>query len=206
MATAKDPTGIVPPKEIDKPTRKLCSFSDCESESRARGFCSLHYQRYMLGLPMDKPRRSGDLRARFWERVKKTETCWLWTGMKNEKGYGEIRIKYRTVFAHRLSFALHFGETPEGLCVLHRCDQPSCVRPDHLFLGTRKQNRADCLSKNRHSKGENSGVSKLTSQQILEIRALRLKNVRIVEIAKKFGIGNSQVSRIAKRTTWTHLK
>jgi len=98
---------------------------------------------------MPKPRKT--LSEFFWARVNKSDGCWEWTGRKMYFGYGSIRL-YRNapqISSHRASWQIHFGEIPEGLCVLHRCDNPSCVRPDHLFLGTIQDNNMDAKQKGR---------------------------------------------------------
>lgn len=100
------------------------------------------------------------LTDRFWEKVEKTPGCWLWTGSCTEKGYGSIGSGGRDgshLIASRVSWELYFGPIPAGLWVLHRCDDPACVRPDHLFLGTAADNTADMVSKGRHAHGQTSG-------------------------------------------------
>lgn len=89
---------------------------------------------------------------RFWAMVEKTENCWLWTGSVNRKGYGQIsqnRRGLRPLQAHRLSYEIHFGEIPTGLLICHRCDNPSCVRPEHLFAASPKENTDDMVQKER---------------------------------------------------------
>lgn len=113
------------------------------SRLRKRGF-------QLKIMPFHHPRSVVD---RLWEKVIKGEGCWLWTGAKSEKGYGNIfkkRGNGRTaVMVHRVSYEIHFGEIPEGLFVLHRCDVPACVNPSHLFLGTAQDNVDDMIAKGR---------------------------------------------------------
>jgi hypothetical protein len=87
---------------------------------------------------------------RFWAKVQKTEGCWIWCGGQDKNGYGIIRAGQR---AHRRSWELHFGPVPKNLWILHHCDNPSCVRPDHLWLGTVTDNNADMIAKGRHRHG-----------------------------------------------------
>lgn len=89
---------------------------------------------------------------RFWLKVKRTRGCWIWTGSVNAKGYGQMsqgRRGLRPLQTHRVSWQLHYGQIPDGLLVLHSCDNPRCVRPDHLFLGTAADNTADMVAKER---------------------------------------------------------
>jgi hypothetical protein len=107
---------------------------------------------------MTQPKRKGfpptPIEKRFWPKVRKTETCWLWTGTKNERGYGfTTYTDGRNAKAHRVAWELTNGPIPEGLWVLHRCDVPSCVRPDHLFLGDAKENTRDMHAKGRARNG-----------------------------------------------------
>lgn len=100
--------------------------------------------------------RAMPIGVRFWRHVVKTADCWNWIGAKNKQGYGHFTIRARPgltcehTSAHRFVWSLERGEIPPGLCVLHRCDNPSCVRPDHLFLGTVNDNNQDAKVKSRH--------------------------------------------------------
>ncbi len=87
---------------------------------------------------------------RFWGKVLRTGDCWLWVGARNPKDYGKLGLYGKTLASHRVSYELSFGPIPDGLAVLHKCDNPPCVRPDHLFLGTLKDNSQDCLAKGRN--------------------------------------------------------
>jgi hypothetical protein len=112
--------------------------------------------------------------------------CWLWTGTWDENGYGKM-IGGR---AHRISYAMHVGPIPAGLCVLHRCDTPACVNPAHLWLGTHLENMADMGRKGR------SRCKKLNATQVLEIRDSR---ETLVTLAEKFGVTFGMISHIRRR-------
>lgn len=128
--------------------------------------------------------------------------CWLWIGNINPNGYGKVWIKPRHHGAHRVMWEQHNGKIPNGLWVLHRCDTPLCVNPNHLFLGTFADNLADRMCKSRTAKGERAGKSKLTQAQVLQIKTEAGLHR---EIAARYGINENQVSRIKGEKTWRHL-
>jgi len=142
---------------------------------------------------------------RFWEKVNKTESCWLWTGGKSTQGYGVFRYHGPYIYSHRFSYLLKDKEYDQSLCVLHSCDKPSCVNPDHLFLGTQKENMQDKLNKNRQAKGLSiSGV--LTEEDALSIIDLYKQGNTQRYISSLFNINQSQVSKIVSGSRWGHLK
>ena len=153
-----------------------------------------------------KSRKKRPIADRFWEKVQKSDGCWLWQAGLNNSGYGWIRSGARPELAHRVSWRLTFGEIPNGLCVLHKCDVRRCVRPDHLFLGTVGDNNADCVKKHRHgygiSLGEKHGQSKLTDESVREIRASAANGSSHSGLSVKFGVAQSQISKIVRREAW----
>jgi hypothetical protein len=108
--------------------------------------------------------------------------------------------------AHRYAWELTYGPIPEGLSVLHRCDVPRCVRPDHLFLGTQADNLADMTAKGRRSAGERSGINTLTEDEVRRIRAMREDGAQLRDIAHAFGVTKQTVSRICRWELWRHVK
>lgn len=121
--------------------------------------------------------------------------CWLWTQAWTPTGYGQCHNRN----ASRVSFEAHFGEVPDGLYVLHRCDTRACVNPDHLFLGTPQDNSRDMVSKGRHA---NNCKPKLTAAQVIEIRASPGSQAAI---ARRFGVTQANVSFIKRRVTWSTI-
>lgn len=126
---------------------------------------------------------------RFWSKVDTSGECWEWTAAKRRNGYGVFRWKGKLCSTHRVSYELTFGDIPHDLCVLHRCDNRACVRPDHLFLGTFSDNMYDCARKGRILAQKNPWHwRKLTSAQVVELRRLRSEGFSYNRLAKLFGI------------------
>lgn len=145
-----------------------------------------------------------DFLKKFENNFRVTPGCWLWQRGVDKDGYGQFYAEGKNIRAHRYSYKSYFGPIPEGMCVCHRCDTPRCVNPDHLFLGTSQENTADRHAKGRTTvlNGERHGASRLKSEQVLEIRAMRGSHR---EIANKFGISATTVYRIKKLINWGHL-
>lgn len=146
----------------------------------------------------------------FWEKVYKTEKCWIWNGCRNSDGYGLLAFDRRARGAHRVSWIIHFGKIPNGMSVLHRCDNPPCIRPDHLFLGMQADNVKDCDSKGRRRyadrKGEkSSSVTPFKNADILQIRAEAAAGKRRTRIALERGVCRQSIDNIVNRKTWTHI-
>ena len=162
-----------------------------------------------LNQPGPKPRPIGE---RYWSKVQKGESCWPWRACRTKRGYGQILVGSRTdgtrhlAYAHRVAYELTVGPIPNGLCVLHTCDNPSCVNPSHLWLGTVADNNRDCNAKGRRGeepRGEKSGMAKLTEKNVLAIRLdLRTQSV----IAANYGVSRATVGYIKRRETWRHLE
>ena len=150
---------------------------------------------------------------RFWTKVTKTESCWLWTGYRDKRGYGQFVVSATprcTMLVHRYSYELAYGCIFENICVLHRCDTPPCVRPDHLFLGTRTDNSADAKQKGRLRgaitplRGEEVPSARLTVADVYAIDALK-GILPATHVGNQFHVSQNAVLCIWHRKTWKHL-
>lgn len=140
---------------------------------------------------------------RLWRKVRKTPECWNWEGYRQPDGYGMIRNGKNMQLTHRVSFEISNGEIPKGLYVLHHCDNPACVNPKHLFLGTQQDNVDDCRKKGRLAVGERRAKGKLTAANVKEIRSSTASQ-RI--LAKQYGVHNSIISLVVNRKSWKHVQ
>lgn len=133
--------------------------------------------------------------------------CWKWIGVK-ARGYGRISVGGRPTGAHRVAWELAHGKIPSGLFACHKCDVRDCVNPDHLFLGTAKDNSQDCLAKGRltHLVGERASRAKLSDEQVRSIRALLSAGGVQRSIAASYGVSESVVSRIKHGVNWGEVR
>jgi hypothetical protein len=176
------------------------------------------------------------LADRFWSDVDKhgptpnqslpfysgLDACWLWRGLCLSKGHGHLSFNGSRNYAHRVSWILHYGEIPFGSCVLHKCDNPPCVNPKHLFLGSRADNARDAASKGRMRapkaeahwtrqfphrvlRGELHGRTRLSPSVVSEVRLLAREGLSQRAIAARFGIGRNHVFRIIHKQSWAHI-
>lgn len=148
---------------------------------------------------------------RFYKWVHKTESCWLWTGRTKSHGYAAFRINGRLWRAHRFAWTLASNQDiPAGMVICHRCDNPKCVNPEHLFLGTQADNIRDTVSKGRArgnsnpnpARGAAHGQSKLTANQVSEIRHAHENGALQVQLAAIYGVSQSTISDIVRRKKW----
>ncbi len=195
--------------------REIQILKDCCQEKSRKELCDLlpnrtlyaiQYKIYDLKLTIDK--RTWTTEQRFWYFVDKKQDneCWNWSGACDSSGYGNFRIHNKLIGAHIFSYILHFGKPSEDKpFVLHHCDNPKCVNPNCLWVGTKKDNSDDKVMKNRQTKGENVWCSKLTENQVKEIRALCIrKELTQTKIAKMFGVNPCTISNIHRNQRWKH--
>ncbi|QBG78459.1 HNH endonuclease [Gordonia phage Walrus] len=140
-----------------------------------------------------------------------TETgCWEWRGRRTSSGYGEspVRvgdIKTGEIFAHRLAYIAWNGPIPDGLLVRHQCDNPPCINPDHLLVGTHSDNTHDAVSRERHAHGESHGGAKLTETDVRELRAAHRSGSTYRELAARYGLNRYTVGRIVRGERWASV-
>lgn len=141
---------------------------------------------------------------RFWANVRAgaSDECWPWTGTCTKAGYGLLSVNGTAIYTHRLSLTLHGIQIPAGTSVLHHCDNPPCVNPAHLFLGTDADNIADKVSKRRHIHGDTHPGAKLCSDDVREIRRLLASGLGQGEIAAQYGVDPSLISNIKTGRLW----
>lgn len=162
---------------------------------------------------------TSEVLNRFWSRVdiKDSSECWNWLRLKDKDGYGRICIDSTDVRAHRLSYIIHYGEIPKGLLICHKCNNPSCCNPCHLYAGTPKENMQDCKNSGRLKSyenirkyqqthfGEKHPRAKLTENQVLKIKKLLSKGIKQGILAEKFNISRQTISNINVGNGWRHL-
>lgn len=183
---------------------QTCSVCGCDEPVKARSLCRKHYRRLLATGSTDLI-RSPTLYMTLEERIAYYSTpapngCIEWRGSKDRDGYGQINGRR----AHRAAYELINGPIPDGMVVLHSCDNPSCINPKHMKIGTQRDNVHDMLNKGRRhsSKGARNSSAKLSEKDVLAIR----NDPRILrDIAKDYGISISLASQIRLRQAWSHL-
>jgi hypothetical protein len=146
------------------------------------------------------------LKQNFDKFVNRKSDCWDWTG-RIEKGYPKLSCRkgLGANFGHRASWIIYYGEIPPGKSVLHKCDNPKCTNPDHLFLGTNADNINDMLIKQRNPKGSKVGTAKLNESNVLEIKKKLACGEKLVDIAKKYCVTIQAISMIKRNKNWKHI-
>lgn len=145
---------------------------------------------------------------RFWGKVdrKSDDECWEWTGSKLRGGYGNLRVNKHTFQVHRYSYQLHYGEIPKGMLVCHTCDNPACVNPGHLFLGSHLDNARDKVAKGRQAKEECHSKAKLTRDDVIKIREMySTGSYSMRKLCSLFGISYSDMNGIINKKYWRNV-
>lgn len=160
-----------------------------------------------MGVYPRKQISKGEFAERFWSKVDKSGDCWIWTDHYTESGYGQLKIGSKTngtrrnALAHRISYQLSKGDIPDGMFVCHTCDNPKCVRPEHLWVGTPYDNIRDMFKKGRSGVGEDAPNYKLSSKKVANIRSLNGK-MRVKEIAEKYRVCVKTIYNIINGKSW----
>jgi uncharacterized protein YerC len=144
--------------------------------------------------------------ARFWARVRQGKNCWLWQGGVNMGGYGKVRYFKRNELAHRVAYLLTYGadSIPADRHVMHRCDERLCCRPEHLSLGTPRENIEDCVRKGRNARGSRNGASRLTEAEVRAILAA-YPDRTYDALAAEYGVSKFAIGRIIRGTGWQNV-
>lgn len=195
-------------------SQKVCSVEACDRKQHARGWCHKHYCRVLRYGSPDGGFFTRDPIERFWRNVEKgaEDECWLWTGLATEDGYGRISVDGAYMGAHRFSYELHREAIPVGKQACHSCDNPPCVNPAHLWLGTQAENMRDMARKGRANLtpamvGEKHTNAKLNRDEVIAIRRLkREKGLTHAELANMYGVCFQLISKIVLRKAWTHVE
>lgn len=156
------------------------------------------------------PGKRGTLAERLDRHLDKSGECWVWQGCRIDGKYGRISKDGVRLYTHRVAWELANGPIPEGMFVLHSCDNPPCCRPVHLHLGTQLDNMRERDERGRNGgykcRGERSVKAKLTREQVLEIRARRdTERISYSRLGKEYGVGTETIAHIIQRRTWRHI-
>ena len=211
-------------KDVNFVKRKLnllCMVENCGKPHQAKGYCKRHYERLRInGSPYilkKNPWSSFDTAFEEFEShlIKKNGSdCWGWYGTKDRQGYGYFSFGNKRYKNSRFSYEYYIGEIPDGMFCCHHCDNPECSRPDHLFIGTPKDNTQDCKIKGRLNTtprrnpviGEAHGMSKLNNKKIKTIKKLFSDGMDSIQIALIFNVHASTIRRIRLNQTWKHVE
>jgi hypothetical protein len=191
-----------------------CIVEGCNKDKyHSKYYCSMHYRRLKIfGSLEDRKKSPAPLEVRFWRNVdkKSDHECWNWKLKVGSKGYANLGSggkNGKMLLAHRYSYELHKGEIPKDLYVMHMCDNPRCVNPNHLMIGTPKDNTQDALKKNRLKTGfvdgENHLLAKLNNETVKIIKSNT--ELKSVELSKMFNISPQTICDIRKGRRWKEV-
>lgn len=181
--------------------------------NRNRGLCAFprtvthRPAAFSIGVTMPNKPTIEVVKARLKSSIKiDSNGCWNWTKKLDGHGYGCAKYERKCIGTHRLSYKLFIGEIPAGMLVCHHCDNPPCCNPEHLFLGTNQDNSNDKVRKGRHTYGEDCRSTKLTKEQVMEIRGLALSGaISQGELGERFGVCQTTIYAVVSGRTWKHL-
>ena len=202
---------------------KTCAIENCGIKRKVKLYCRKHYERLKrTGDPTMMLNAAGlSLKQHIIKNIKKVKCpnlesikfhnekdlyCWEWQKGRDREAYGSIKRDRKTYRTHRKSYEVFIGEIPKGIQVNHKCDNKICCNPNHLFIGTHKDNMKDRNNKNRTAKGEDNGRAKLTENEVINIRKL-WKSTRYTqkELSARFNVSAMNVCTIVNNKTWKHI-
>lgn len=190
------------PLRASRPTTGRCVVAGCIRDQVAKERCLMHYKRWRNHGSDSVP----TLADRLWANTTKGPYCWEWNGSRRGMGYGRISVNGKSRLTHRVSWELTNGPIPEGLDVLHHCDNPPCIRPDHLFLGTDADNAADKMAKGRGNNTHSGRGQKLTWDLVASMRRDSAAGLDRRTTACTYGVSPSMVSLIVRGKSWDPRK
>lgn len=200
-----------------------CLIDGCDKTASSSGLCSMHYQRKIKrGTTAATPRKTVPIKDRLLKKVDidPSSECWNWTGSTNESGYGQVfdNDAGRSVLAHRASYQAFIGAIPDldgyhGACVCHRCDNPRCINPAHLFIGTHRDNMSDMAEKGRHRNSQKNAaynhedhpMAKLSPDVVRRLRSRRHSADEITNLAVQFWVSKTTLRDAASGKTWRNI-
>lgn len=188
-------------------TLGTCTKLNCKKSTLPnRKICPMHTAR--ISRTGNERLIQFTIKERFLMQIHLTNKnkCWEWRGYK-QKGYGRFLLNGKKILAHRASFIIFFGKIKNGMYICHKCDNPSCVNPNHLYAGTPKQNALDSLYRNRNymKKGDLNPRAKLNSKVVKKIKYFLSLNERPIKLSKMFNISYSSIQNIKRGITWKHI-
>jgi hypothetical protein len=196
-------------RQTYKDSQRYCRVDGCDRTILARGLCSKHYSRFKSHGDTEIVKVThfkGSLKDRiiFWSKKDDKTGCWNWQGARNSDGYGNTTIDNKSVGAHRAAYMAFKGEIPKGMSICHKCDNPACCNPDHLFLGTHTDNIRDMHVKGRANicHGEKCGQSKISRKDAVSIYVSQFLGIPTKELSKKYGIVRDYVRYIQRKKSW----
>jgi hypothetical protein len=195
--------------------RSMAKCERCGAEFYARPATILigkgKYCSKACSVPALAQAKTRTIAERFWEKVRKGDGCWEWIAGTDPNGYGRLSVKmpdgrYIPYLAHRMAWEIENGPIPEGLGVLHSCDNPPCCRIEHLFLGDQGDNMQDCAAKDRTTRGERSASAKVTESQVREMRRrFEAGGITMAALGREFGLNPRTACDIIGKRRWAHV-